>query len=169
MNTLPLDDPKWKELTGGYRLPFDASIPLSKLEQGADEAESIWAELWENLYHQRDVGVASYAAIPHLAKIIRDQKIHDWNPFRLTVAIELVRGEGKNPELPDWLKDAYFQALKDMTEYLCENIKEEWDSDLLKSALSLVAIIKGNRDLAELIYEIDDGYEKKTLELFFDL
>lgn len=165
---LPLNDPKWKELAGGYRIPFDASIPLSKLENSANDTETIWSDLWENLYHQRDVGIASYAAIPHLVRIIRDRKILDWNPFGLAVAIELARVDGKNPELPDWLKQAYFQAYKDMAEYACESMSQEWDSDLLRSALSLIAIIKGNRDLAELIYEVEEGYEKKAPEINFD-
>jgi hypothetical protein len=60
---LPLDDPRWKILTGGYRVPYDVSVPLGKLfEQG--ESKELWDELWQELHHQGDIGPASYAAVP---------------------------------------------------------------------------------------------------------
>lgn len=33
---LTLDDPRWQELQGGYKLPYDASIPLRRMEAGND-------------------------------------------------------------------------------------------------------------------------------------
>jgi hypothetical protein len=58
---MSLDDLRWQELHGGYRVPFDASELLRRLEQGQD----IWDELWQELHHQGDVGEASYAAVSH--------------------------------------------------------------------------------------------------------
>lgn len=58
-------DSIWRELEGGYRLPYDASKALIQMEAG----ESVWDELWNEPYHQGDVGVASYAAIPQLVRI----------------------------------------------------------------------------------------------------
>ncbi|HYJ47489.1 MAG TPA: hypothetical protein VEV81_12825 [Pyrinomonadaceae bacterium] len=165
---LPLSDNKWKEFEGGYQIKYDASIPLLELEREGVEPQSIWLELWENLYHQGDVGVASYAAIPHLARIIRRRKILSWDPFALAVTIELARGRGKNPGLPTWLEEEYHRALQDMAEYACGNLSKDWDGSLLKSILSLLAILKGNRDLGELILEVDEGYEKYALDKFFD-
>ncbi len=161
-----LSDHKWKDF-GGYRLKYDASVPLSHLESEVDDLDSIWAELWENLYHQGDVGVASYAAIPHIARITRRRKILDYNSFALTVAVELARGQGQNPEMPDWLKQDYNEALWDMAKYGCANLDKEWDSCLLKSVLSLIAMIKDSRDLGELIFNIEEGYEKVLLNNFF--
>jgi hypothetical protein len=57
---LLLTDTIWRELQGGYRIPYDASKTLVRMERG----ESVWEELWNELHHQGDVGVASYAAIP---------------------------------------------------------------------------------------------------------
>jgi hypothetical protein len=166
---IPLDDERWQHLEGGYREEYDASAALSMLEAGSGADESLWEELWENLHHQGDVGVASYAAVPHVARIIRRRNILDYNPFALAVVIELSRGRGSNPELPDWLEESYPRALTDMAEYACENFKRDWDSSLLKAALSLIAIVKGSRDLGELIFEVDEGYEKQLLEKFFEL
>ncbi len=124
--------------------------------------------MWENLYHQGDVDIASYAAVPHIARIIQSRKIFEYTPFALTVAIELARGQGQNPELPDWLKEDYDQALWGIAKYGCDNLKKEWDASILKSVLALVAIIKSNRDLGELIFEVDEGYEKDLLDKFFE-
>ncbi len=165
---LLLSDWKWKKFDGGYREKYDASIPLSKLESESDGLDSVWSELWENLHHQGDVGIASYAAIPHIARIIRSREILNYNPFALAVTIELARGQGENPKLPKWLEEDYFEALRDMANYGCDSLKKECEASVLKSVLALVAIIKGNRDLGELIFEVDEGYEKDLLDKFFE-
>jgi hypothetical protein len=72
----------------------------------------------ESVY-QGDVGIASYAVVPQIARIIQSQRILDYNPFALTVAIELARGRGKNPEPPNWLKEDYDQALWEIAKYGC--------------------------------------------------
>jgi hypothetical protein len=61
---LSLTDPIWHELEGGYRVPYDASKALARMERG----KSVWDEFWNELHHQGDVGVASYAAIPQLVR-----------------------------------------------------------------------------------------------------
>lgn len=165
---IPLNDKKWKYFEGGYHIKYDASLTLSRLEESSENLDSVWLELWENLYHQGDIGIASYAAVPEISRIARTQKLLDFNPFAITTAIELARGQGRNPELPDWLADDYFQALRDLTKYGCENLNKDWDSGTLKSILALIAIIKGNKDLAELIFEVDEGYEKELLNKFFE-
>ena len=38
---LALDDPRWRDFKGGYRLPYDASGPMKRLFISATE------ELWE--------------------------------------------------------------------------------------------------------------------------
>jgi hypothetical protein len=67
---LALNDHRWTMMTGGYRTPLDPRPLLSKLESARDTA-AVWAELWDELHHQGDVGDASYAAVPHLADIYR--------------------------------------------------------------------------------------------------
>src|SRR5687768_15642034 len=71
---LPLDDKRWSSLDGGYRVPFDASVPLRQLEH-AENLQPIWDELWNELHHQGHVGVASYAAVPHLVRIARARNL----------------------------------------------------------------------------------------------
>ena len=56
--SLDLNDPRWKELEGGYRGSYcDASVPLRRLEQATTitEANEIYKELWDELHHQGDI------------------------------------------------------------------------------------------------------------------
>lgn len=165
---LPLDDPKWKEFKGGYKVEYDASIALIQLSQQTTLPDEIWMEFWEELHHQGDVGIASYAAIPHLVRIVQEREIFDWNPFALVVCIELCRGQRNNPKIPKWLKDDYEKALIDLANYAVSNLDKNWDAEILKAVLSLLALIKGNRDLAELIFEVDDNDTKELLNKYFD-
>ena len=40
---LSTSDAIWQTLEGGYRVPYDASVPLRRLEEGQD----VWEELWQ--------------------------------------------------------------------------------------------------------------------------
>jgi len=89
-----------KHLNGGYGIPYDIEPALKKLSSSRDEAIS---ELWENLYHQGDVGLASYAAVPALVQA---------GELSLVSAIEVARSSESSPKLPLSLKPEYEQALK---------------------------------------------------------
>src|SRR5207248_41909 len=110
---LPLDDPKWATYNGGYRIPYDASVPLSRLmRDGA--SDELWDELWQNLHHQGDVGPASFAAIPWLLEFVRRSPVMDWNAIGLIAVIELERPHYcRNRKMPEELVGGYFQALTD--------------------------------------------------------
>src|SRR5678809_694906 len=82
---LALTDKRWQRLHGGYRIPFDASVPLAQLEAG----KPVWDQLWEELHHQGDVGEASYAAVPHLVRITQGITVRDWNVYALVALIEI--------------------------------------------------------------------------------
>ena len=166
---LALDDLRWNEFEGGYRIKYNPSVALANLEKNTLTPTQIWDELWENLHHQGNVGIASYAAVPHLARIIRNRQLFDNNGFAMVVVIELARGKGKNPELPLWLKSDYAQALWDITKYGLENLQKQWDACTLQSILALLAILKNNQELAELIFEIEPTDAKMLLDKYFDL
>ena len=113
---LSLEDKRWQNLEGGYRTSFDPRPLLSDLETKKN-AKATWHELWEGLHHQGDVGAASYAAVPHLVRIYRKRGIIDWNTYAIVAVIELARDDGKNPKVPKWLEDDYFQAIQDFGEF----------------------------------------------------
>jgi len=65
---LDLNDKRWAEMKGGYRAPFDPRPLLAQIETGK-KLDETWYELTGELFHQGDVGEASYAAVPHLVRI----------------------------------------------------------------------------------------------------
>ena len=107
---MDLESKIWPTLEGGYRIPYDASRPLRRLRDTSekDEVESIFVELWDNLHHQGDVGLASYLAVPQLVCICMGKKSLDSNYIGLCVLIENCRIEDHNPELPVEFQDLYF-------------------------------------------------------------
>jgi hypothetical protein len=64
---LTLDDPRWQQLLGGYKVPFDPRPLLAEIER--DPSGKNWGLLTEELFHQGDLGDASYAAVPQIARI----------------------------------------------------------------------------------------------------
>ena len=87
-------------LKGGYGEPYDPRPTLEKLEGSPAEA---LAELWENLYHQGDVGLASYFSVPALVEA---------GELSLVAAIEVARQDCRNPEIPDSMVEVYEDALR---------------------------------------------------------
>ena len=87
---LSFDDNRWLELTAGYRTPVDLRPLLRRLET-VPNPKLVWEELWQELYHQGDVGPGSFVAVPHLVRIHRQRCVPDWNTYALVAAIELAR------------------------------------------------------------------------------
>jgi hypothetical protein len=152
---LSLDDKRWEQLSGGYRTQFDPRASFSKLESNI-QSENAWDELWEGLHHQGDVGDASYAAVPHIVRIYRQRRGDRWRTFGLVVLIELARGRGTNPEIPNWLKQDYFQAIQDLARIGSTEVIREDDTYTVRAMLSVIAIAKGARTHARFLFEYSD-------------
>ena len=158
---LSFDDERWKGLLGGYRTPFDPRPLLKRLESSRHAKES-WHELWENLHHQGDVGEASYAAIPHLVQIHRQRGAVDWNTYAILAVIELARENGKNPAVPEWLKEDYFKAIQDLAIIGAAELFRTNDSEEIRAILSVLALTKDARAHARILLEYS---EQELLEL----
>jgi hypothetical protein len=159
---LSLSDPIWREPEGGYRVPYDASKALAQMERG----EAVWEELWEELHHQGDVGAASYAAIPQMVRISEAQGDRDWNLYALAATIEIERHR-KNPPLPEWLEPAYKAAWDSLVKLALEDLAGKPDELTLRSALSVVALGRGDLKLGALLNHADtdeiDAYVEEHL------
>jgi hypothetical protein len=156
---LPLSDPRWKTLSGGYRIPYDASIALSRLERGEDA----WSELWEELDHQGDVGEASYAAVPHIVRIAKAQRRASWEPCALVSTIEVERHRKSNPPLPEWLATSSLHAIRDLGAFALVELEYAQDPPLVRSALG-VALSKGLLRFGALIGCLDVSEIDEILE-----
>jgi len=161
---IDLNDKIWVTLEGGYRMKYDTSLPLKNLQGCDSPSKEIWDTLWEELYHQGDVGIASYAAIPHLIRIYKEKGWFDDNLCMFAATIESSRLEDKNPKIPQWLEHDYKQSLLDIVKYFIEELTKKWGHSSLIGVLMLISLLQGNHDLAELLNLIDEGQEKIFIE-----
>jgi hypothetical protein len=149
---LKLDDARWMTLEGGYRVPYDASHDLRALESGDDAAMS---RLWQQLHHQGDVGIASYAAVPSLVEIYTS-RTRDWNFYGLVNLIEICRHKN-NPALPEWLELEYHGALRDLLNFAIQDVLQIEDAVTLRQVLASIAIGKGNIKVGESLCFPDES------------
>jgi hypothetical protein len=155
---IDLNDKRWQEFEGGYRIPYDASIALKKLEGAITEQEvdSVLGELIEELHHQGDVGLASYFSVPHIIRIAKEKKLFSFNVFGLVATIEIERHKD-NPKLPEEFEVAYLHSLQaELPELIKLCLADKWDITLASTILSALAVSKGHIDMAEAISKMED-------------
>ena len=161
---LSLDDKRWQNLEGGYRTQFDPRPSLSRLDTTKD-TNAAWRDLWDGLHHQGDVGEASYAAVPHLVRIYRKGGVIDWNTFAIVAVIELARDDSKNPRVPKWLEEDYFQAIRDLAELGAVEVLQTKNPEEVRAILSILAISAGARTHARFLvdYSAEELLEMERL------
>jgi hypothetical protein len=147
---MEFDDPRWTELRSGYRDLYDPRPDLRLLESGCDD-KTAWDSLWQNLHHQGDVDLASYASVPHLVRIYARRFNADWNAYSMvTIIDECRRAAGKNPPLPEWLRPEYEAAISKLGELALLDLAKAHDQLLIDTAIAAVATSKGHYFLARL-------------------
>ena len=154
---LDLEDPIWQTIKGGYKSKYDASKPLRTLESASDDKsiDDIWDELFEELHHQGDVGLASYLAIPQLIRIsIKINKV-DWRLLALCQIIEQQRHKEQNPILPEQYLKSYTNSLVTLYEIAFKMLSDKSDINL-GLCLSTIATCKGNIKLGEAIMNLNN-------------
>ncbi len=155
---MKLTDKIWQDLKGGYKTPYDVSLPLRKLEQ-ADDPEAIkliFQELWNELHHQGDVELASYLAVPQLVRIGRSKNLFTWNLLGLCAVIEQQRHLGNNPVLPPEFQHYYEEGLKSLKRFVLENLNRDLDDTTYIIALATLATCSGRIKLGKAIAELED-------------
>ena len=164
---IKLDDPIWDAFIGGYRLPYNASTRLQELENGTRDVEEVWEEFWNELHHQGDVDIASYAVVPHLVRICIKRELLDWNVFALVGAIEECRAVGKNPQLPQWLEGDYHSSIKQLAIFGGQHIAKEWPKELTLSFLAVTAFAKGLPNTGRALITLSEDEFADVLGKFF--
>ena len=165
---MTLDDNIWKELKGGYKILYDASVPLRQLEKATDkkEIERILDELWNELHHQGDVGEASYLAVPQLVRIAKSKGLFDWKIYGLCAVIEQQRHVGKNPLIPTEYMDYYKNGLTELNQFVISNLNEPHNDSDLRVILSTIATCKGQARLGKAIIDMSDDVLDEFLEQY---
>jgi hypothetical protein len=157
---LELNDTRWKDLHGGYRVAYDASVPLQALTVGDD----VWNELWEELHHQGDVDVASYAAVTKLIDLAPQLTERDWNFYGLIAVIEVERHRRDNPAIPEWLVPDYESAWQSIIWLASNDLLIASDGETVQAILSVLALAKGSLKLGALIIGLDRSELDELLE-----
>jgi GAF domain-containing protein len=158
------EDERWAELEGGYRQPYDPRRAIAKLD--SPEGAAAWKELWGHLYHQSDVGVASYAAVPLLVRQHTQLLDGNWQTYALAGSIELARTLGQNPPLPEWLESEYQSALAELGSLALVELEQARTDEQVGSMLGIVALSKGNRARAELLLELTNDELAEMIEQY---
>lgn len=165
---LDLNAEEWRSFDGGYRQPYDATPVLRILAGSNKPSEEAWSEIWNNLYHQNDVGVASYATLPWLLRIYREKGWIDFELPTYAYAIEAARREEDNPEVPDWLADEYHAAVDSVLIHCLSMRTRSSDPNFRKAVVLLAAIIIEASSIAELIDTVEIGDEEMAIEAYYD-
>jgi hypothetical protein len=158
---LSFDDSRWESLAAGYRIPIDLRPLLRQLESG-DNPQSDWDAVWQELYHQGDVGEGSFVAIPHLVRIHRTRGVVDWNTYAIAATVELARGVGSNPDVPQWARESYEEALRELARLGLQELPVARDREAIRSILALLAIAYGARTYGRILATFT---EDEVLEL----
>lgn len=160
---MDINAPGWDQLLGGYRIPYDPRKALLALERSEDVAKA-WQELWNELYHQGDIGEASYAAVPQLVRIHASRGVPDWNTYALVATIEEARRDNRNPALPTKLKAAYDDAWHRLTEIGLDELRKAADPTLICSIIGVIAMAKNQFTLGRLAVSFTEDERCEMLE-----
>lgn len=152
---ISFDDRRWDDLEGGYGIAYDPRPALRTLDLNPDDPEA-WAELWENLHHQGNVGEASYAAVPYLAALQPRIGRDNWQVYSLVALIDARREEGGNPTVPDWLEEEYLSALAGLGALAGVDVREASDTLVKRAELGMFALTSGLRRWGQLITEMSE-------------
>jgi hypothetical protein len=142
--------PLWLDAYGSQ---FDPTPMIEAWRLGDDgQAANI---LWERLYHQGDVGTASYAATPALVRLMGELAEPDWNGYALIASIEEGRLSG-GPPIPVELEDSYADAWLRIFPLALEQLAKAADDLLVRSLFAVTALAKNQRSLAALALCTED-------------
>ena len=169
---LQLDSPKWSELSHAYGSAADIPAMLHQLEQMPPHDGSKappYFMLWSSLCHQGDAYTASYAAVPHIIRVLASAPTRaHWDFFLLPTCIEIARAGGRGPEIPAELSDDYFTALRRIPALAAAAAESQWDEGFCRIISAAIAAAKGQPSLGEAILELDASTVKKFMKARFD-
>jgi hypothetical protein len=163
---LSLDSPVWSTLRHAYGNASDVPVLLRQLEsfpKSEGNAEP-WFSIWSALAHQGDVYTASFAAVPHVIRILSsDPSAASFAYFQFPAWVEICR-QRHAMDVPDDLAGDYFAALTTLGSLVCAVIDRAWDRDFMVCALAALAVSKGFAVVGEAIQELDDSTAEAFLK-----
>ena len=162
---LPLDDPRWADLSGGYRVAYDARPLVKKfIDHGVDR--STWKEIWDNLHHQGDIDTASYAVLPYLVSVSAAPLERDAELYAYCATLCFEEHNGRNPPVPQFLQLSYAEALEKLFEMAIADLRADAPPETVRYILSFLAAYRGAPDLGRAIRDIGwfEDFGERVLE-----
>jgi hypothetical protein len=165
---LPLDDPRWTALTNAYG--ESSGIPkllaqAANLPEDSGYRTEPYFSLWSALCHQGDVYPASYAALPHLVRIVEQNPAKfRWTLLALVHAIEVGRAKERAPQVPDDLTEAYRFGLARIPAIASVLLNGDLSELEMRVVLAACASAKGFSSLGEAITELEPETIKRLLD-----
>jgi len=156
------NDERWATLKGGYRMVFDPRPLLLRL-RSRPYNDQLWTELIENLYHQGDVGEASYVTVPELARLLPAGESLPWQLISLVQYIEEARSVGDNPPLPTWIAEEYFDSIDTLGRRCLTELAKQTNELQNRSLIAFIALWKGMRVYAKAVGNYSEGELKEYL------
>lgn len=166
---LDLDSSRWSELVHAYGSADDVPDMLRDLEttpNPGDSTDEPWFSIWSALAHQGDVYSASFAAVPHVVRVLAaapDRAGFDF--FQFPAWVEICRQRTREP-VPEDLHEAYFQSLAQLPALVAAAADHPWDAPMVQSALAAIAAVKGTVDVAEAASELAPDVAREFLAWF---
>ena len=163
---ISLDSPEWANLQHAYGSASDIPVLLRQLQTfpTAEGQTEPWFSLWSALAHQGDVYSASFAAVPHVVRVLAMSPTSaSFSFFQFPAWIEICR-QRNNLAVPNQLSPAYYSALAMLGPLVCAVSSSTWDDDFLISALSALAVSKGAVRVLEVLQLLDEDATEEFLE-----
>lgn len=147
-----------------YGESIDIDPFLRKYQQGKSQEIVNW--LWDELYHQGDIGTASVAWILEANEIFLKRNNIDWNHLSFIYAVMRSLEELKYIKCPVWAIDQYRPIAINALQHALSNIPAQLNEEQQLSILSLTCAITGNYTSFELL-EYGWRYEEKLMKIDF--
>jgi hypothetical protein len=151
---------RWSDLEDAYgkagKVPELLHQAIADTAPEQTQQSGPWSDLWSRLYHQGSVFSASYAALPVIVNAIKmHEKPIPVNFFLLPVCIELARIKTDAPKMPDYLKEDYDIALKELGTIAAGISSDEISDQYMKKSIQAAQLIASNKyaEASELIEE----------------
>ncbi|HEX8643783.1 MAG TPA: hypothetical protein VF702_07700 [Allosphingosinicella sp.] len=145
---------QWSQLTDAEGRPYDPRPALEAVRTG--DADAGFAELWERLHHQDDLGTAAYGAAPELLDLMRSAARPDWRAYALIATVDELRHKQGNPSIPEWLTHHYLTALNGAVDTALGHLRHTDEDLAVRSILAVLAHAKGQRTLGSIALWTED-------------
>jgi hypothetical protein len=166
---IALRDSRWRELRHAYGEAANVPALLEAIERAPSKSnsrEGPWFDLWSALCHQGDVYSASFAAVPHIVRILAlapDKACFDF--FLFPASVEVARYRSR-VTVPADLASPYRDSLGQIPALAVAASQRDWSGAFGRSILAAVAASKGQYSAAELLLEIEEADDSEVLKWY---